>query len=535
LATKRKNTKKETETPSEEKILISEKEVWDVLQFANNIYSGVYPSIWTPDLTNSRFKDVTLQPVAATLDKINTALADPKQNEEVLTSYSQWLELNSIMYRRVLLYYSGLLSFDWNYVCTNIKDEKEYRSKKYKADLEIVKDFFDKFNVKDSFSTALKEMLRNETFFGVLRDEGEKYVIQELQRTYCKLTGRFDYGLLYSFNMNVFLQGGMNIDMFPKVFKRFYRDAFVKGNPITYNPSLPVGSRDSSYVYWVDTDPKDGFVALKLFPEIGTNISFLAAFMPDAVIQSFVRSLQLDVNIAKASKILAGEVPFLDAKAKVKDAIAISPDLLGKFMALIKSSLPSMIKVASAPLQNLSAVEFNGDSNMYDSYLMSSSAASGINSRLIYAKDRQNILETKLSMDIDQNILRPVYQQFANILEYWVNQRTKQYKFKFIFEGFNTAIDREERLNTVFKYADTGIILEQKFASAIGLSPFDFRRMMEESKSNDFVNKLTPILKANQMSSKDAGAGRPAKSDKDLTEGGSEARESGSNDEKGEE
>ena len=534
MATKRKNTKRETETSSKEE-LISPEAVWDVLQFANSIYSGVYPSIWTPELTASRFKDVTLQPTAATLDKITTALADPKQNEELLTSYSQWLELNSIMYRRVLLYYSGLLSFDWNYICTNIKDEKEYKSKKYKADLDIVKDFFDRFNVKDSFSTALKEMIRSETFFGVLRDEGEKYVIQELQRTYCKLTGRFDYGLLYSFNMNVFLQGGMNIDMFPKVFKRFYRDAFVKGNPIQYNPALPVGSRDSSYVYWVDTDPKDGFVALKLFPEIGTNISFLAAFMPDAVIQSFVRSLQLDVNIAKASKIIAGEVPFLDAKAKVKDSIAISPDLLGKFMALIKSSLPSMIKVASAPLQNLSAIEFEGDSNMYDSYLTTASAASGINSRLIYAKDRQNVLETKLSMDIDQNILRPVYQQFANILEYWINQRTKHYKFKFIFEGFNTAIDREERLNTVFKYADTGIVLEQKFASAMGLSPFDFRRMMEESKANNFVNKLTPILKANQMSAKDSGAGRPTKSDQDLTEGGSEARESGSNLEKGEE
>ena len=37
------------------------------------------------------------------------------------------------------------------------------------------------------------------------------------------------------------------------------------------------------------------------------------------------------------------------------------------------------------------------------------------------------------------------------------------------------------------------------------------------------------------MSSKDSGAGRPTKSDQDLTEGGSESREAGSNEEKGEE
>jgi hypothetical protein len=249
LATKRKSTKKET--PSEEKILISEKEVFDVLTFANNLYSGFYPGIFNPDLVNSRFKDVTLNPLVATSEDINKALLDPKQNEETLIGYSNWLELNSIMYRRILLYYSGLLSFDWNYVCTNIKDEKEYKSKKYKADLEIVRDFFDKFNVKDSFSTVLKQMLRNETFFGQLRTEGQKYVIQELPRTYSKLVGRFDAGLLMNFNMNWFLQAGVSLDMYSNIFKRFYRDAFIKNNPKEYNPALPVGSMDSSWIYWV--------------------------------------------------------------------------------------------------------------------------------------------------------------------------------------------------------------------------------------------------------------------------------------------
>jgi len=533
LATKRKSIKKET--PSEEKILISEKEVFDVLTFANNLYNGFYPGIFNPELVNSRFRDITLNPLVATSEGINKALLDPKQNEETLIGYSNWLELNSIMYRRILLYYSGLLSFDWNYVCTNIKDEKEYKSKKYKADLEIVRDFFDKFNVKDSFSTVLKQMLRNETFFGQLRTEGQKYVIQELPRTYSKLVGRFDAGLLMNFNMNWFLQAGVSLDMYSNIFKRFYRDAFIKNNPKEYNPALPVGSMDSSWVYWVQCDPMDGFVAFKLFPEIGANISFLAPLMGDVVLQPLMRSLQSDAYIASASKLLTSEVPFLDAKAKMKDAVSLSPELLGKFLALLKSSLPNAIKVASAPLQNIGVAEFSPNNDLYGSYISTTTASSGINSRLLFGRDKANVLETKLSIEVDQNVLKPTYQTFANMLEFWVNQRTKYYKFKFIFEGFNTAIDREERLNTAFKYADMGIVLEQKLASAMGLSPFDFRRMMEESKANNFVNKLTPILKANQMSSKDAGAGRPTKSDQDLTEGGSEAREAGSNEEKNEE
>src|SRR5690606_16181422 len=123
--------------------------------------------------------------------------------------------LNSILYRRVLLYFSGLLSFDWNYVVTNVKNEKEYTSKKYKDDLNIVQDFFDKFTVKEQFKTVMREMLRNETYFGLLRDDGEKYVLQELPRQYCKITSRFDYGLLMDFNLYWFLQPGVSLDFYP--------------------------------------------------------------------------------------------------------------------------------------------------------------------------------------------------------------------------------------------------------------------------------------------------------------------------------
>lgn len=526
MVTKRKNTKKEN--PSEE-VKVSEQEVWDVLKFANNVYNGGYPNVYTPELVNSRFKDITLQPQIATLDKINKALMNPKESEEELIGYSQWCELNSVLYRRVLLYFSGLLSFDWNYVCTNISNEKEYKSKKYISDLNTVQDFFDKFNIRDQFKTVVKEMLRNETYFGMLRTEGEKYILQELPRQYCKLTGRFDYGLLADFDLYWFLQPGVSLDFYPPVFKRMYRK-FIESRGKQYDPTLPVGSRDSSWVYWSQLDPASGATVFKLFPEMGANIPFLASFLPDAVSQSLIRSLQTDSYIASASKLIVGSVPFLkDAKSSVKDALALDPVTLGKFLQLMKSSLPSIIKVLSAPLENISSLEFEANNDMYSSYLTTAASASGINSKLLVNSDRANLLESKLSLEVDQNILLPVYQMFATMLEYWVNQRTKQYKFKFIFEGFETSISRQERLDTVFKYAESGIILEQKFASAYGLSPFDFRRMLAESKANGFVDRLTPIVKASQTP---AGAGRPAKADGDLGEGGSDSREAGSNEEK---
>jgi len=197
----------------------------------------------------------------------------------------------------------------------------------------------------------------------------------------------------------------------------------------------------------------------------------------------------------------------------------------------MKSALPDAVKLVAAPLEDIEAIEFKGDSTMYDSYMKSTASAAGINSRLIYSNDRQNVLETKLSMDVDQNILRPVYKVFSNMLEYWVNQRTKNYKFKFEFEGFNTAIDREERREIALKLADSGMVLEQKIAASLGMSVFDFRRQLGETKANGFVDNLTPILKANQMSGEDA-TGRPQSKDIDLSDSGADTKSSGSNEEK---
>lgn len=192
--------RKKTTAPKEKEILLSEQEVFDVLKFAQGQFD-MYRGVYTPDLVNARMKDITMSPQMATADKINTALGNPKGSEQELIGYSEFLELNSMLYKRILLYFSGLLSFDFNYVVKNIKDEKEYTSPAFQKDLAIVKDFFNKFNIKEQFRTALKEMLRAEAYYAVFRDEGDKYILQELPQQYAKITGRWDYGLLFDFNM----------------------------------------------------------------------------------------------------------------------------------------------------------------------------------------------------------------------------------------------------------------------------------------------------------------------------------------------
>ena len=82
-------TKTKKATASDE-VLITKDEVFNVLAFANQLYNGGgYPNVYSPELVSNRMRDATLTPQLATIDKINTALSNPKESEEELIGYSQ--------------------------------------------------------------------------------------------------------------------------------------------------------------------------------------------------------------------------------------------------------------------------------------------------------------------------------------------------------------------------------------------------------------------------------------------------------------
>jgi hypothetical protein len=510
---------------------LTTEQVWDVLKFTASLYGfGFgYQGMYSPDLSNSQLKNIGLHPIVATADKIDQALSSPKDSETELIGYAQWLELNSMLFKRIMGFYSGLLSFDWTYSCVNVEKD-DYLSKAYDRDVRVLFDFFDRFDVKAEGKTILRQLMRQEAYFGVFRDESEKYTFQELNEAYCKITGKWDYGsLLYDFDMRYFLEPGIDINMFPAVFKKMLNKVLdPNGKP--YNPSNQINKRTSTWALWHQTSPKDNFFCFKFTPELGARIPWLSPLMPDVILQPVIRTLQKNSYIQQASKIIYTQVPLLDnvKGASVKDQVAISPELLGKFLALVKQGLPDAIKIAASPTEETQAISFDGNNEIYQSYLQNTAASSGVNSRLLFSIDRQNTLETKYSMDIDSNVITPIYAQFQNMINYYLNKKTKKYKFKVVFEGIETGDNRAERLQNAKDLAGMGIVMPHKFAAALGMQPQDFQRQLDEARAFKWVDKLTPIIAAAQMSGKE-GAGRPAKDLDDLEESGLNNRGQGSN------
>jgi len=516
-------------------LLISEEEVWDVLHFAQQLgYGGMPISI---DLMNQRLKDINLLNTGeVTSTQVSDALAAPKSNEEELQRISESFEITSSIYKRLLSYMGNIPQFAYTYVCLNANKEdyaKTGKGQTYLKDLDVLKEFMDSFDYQQEFGKVVREILRQEAAFYVFRDDGDKYVLQELPSDRVKITGRWDYGTLFSFDYAYFMSGGVDINLYPPIFKEtLARVQEGTSGKNGYWPSESILGRGTrGFAYWNDCSPLDGFWAFKFTPEMVARIPYFSGMFPDIVQEDVIRELQKNSYMGAASKILIGEVPMLDdSKAAVKDRISITPKLLGQFLALVQSAVNStVVKVAASPLQNVKGFSWDSDPNIRDSYLRTTLGASGASTNLLFSGDvKPNVLETELSLAVDEILVTSVYPQFNDFVNWHVNRKTKKYKFKVMFEGTKFFTGQKRRFDNAKELASIGIVLPQKIASSQGMSPFDMQRQMEEAAAFGWVDNLTPIIMSSQLGAQD-GPGRPKMDETELGDSGAQTRSDGGN------
>jgi hypothetical protein len=514
-------------------------EVDYVLKYADALM-GLYNGSLTPMMINQRMKDITLNQSQPTETTLTNAINNIKNSENLILMFAQDFEIQSQPYRRLIEYLGDMLAFDWTFVCTNANKESDYKTAKYRKDIEIVKNFFDKFNVKEEFSTIAKQLIRNEAYFGCPRFEGSKYVLQELPSSidYTLITGRWNYGLMFSFNFQWFTSGGVDINMYPDFFKKKYIEIISsnkKKRTEDYNPAVnPLDRGSSSWAYWQDM-PVDVGWCFKMNPSIATRVPYFTGLFLDLIQQPLMRSLQKSANMATALKMIIGQVPLLkETSTKGKDQFAITANNLGKFLSVIQSAVGDSVKVGAAPLQEIESIDFRHEEKLYSSYLKTMASTSGMNSNLFYSSEQKlNAIETELSLNTDEMLMMILYPQFESFLNFHVNRLTNFYKFKFIFEGTKFFNNQKKRFDYQVALCDKGVVMPQKIAASVGMSYFDMERHLMQARADQWVDKLTPIVSGFQMSktSQDE-KGRPQKDTSDLTESGAQTRSDGGNIEK---
>ena len=485
---------------------------WDFLEFSRT-YRDTYFNVYnTPDTINRQMQNINMNPIDATVKEIEKALDNPKNSEQILRNYAMSLENNNMYYKRLIRYYSDLPAFNMTFDCINIENSNNYNSKEFKDDLKVVEDFSYKFNYKEQFAMVLRQLLRQGVFYSVLRDEGSKYVLQELPANFSKITGKFDYGLLFDFDFNWFIANyGVDINMYPKVFKKMYREVF---NNISkrYNPAKNIDYRNTSFAYWHQCSPKDGFWAWKISPEITTLIPYFAPLFPDISLQPVVRGLQEDKYFIEASKLLVGIIGFnKDNKSgNVANQINMTPDMLGKFLGVARQGLNKQIGLVALPVDDIKAVQFDTSStNSLTDYITNITKQSTASSDVLLSDSKLSVHQSKLASAVDNNFIRDTYIMFANFVEYHINNRTKKYKFKIKFNDFNTPDDFSQRKDLLDVYNSKGATNWELMARLNDKNVFEYKRQveMENMMFKDITSSFVPLI--NLYTQTDNVGGRP--------------------------
>lgn len=517
---------------------LSAEEVMSVLKMAQYIYQGGFG--WSsPDLANQTLIGLNNTQLAPTREKLNKALERPLQSQDELIAYSQFAESFDRLYKRTIDYYAGLLSFDLEWTCTNMSGNN-WNNKEYQDDVKRVSKFFDRFKYKAEFSRVVRECIRNGVYYTWLRDttgmmsksgvididdkrvcKTEGYTLQTMPQKWCKLTGKWDKGWLYSFDMSYFTQAGTYLQSYDPIFREYWKNVFGDDKDVEpYNPIKPLNERDTTFAMWTDTSPEHGAFVFLMDDTNANSAPLLAPLIRNTISDIEMEKLQHDVNILAARGIITGEIPLMDKSksGQVPNQSAWDIKTLTKFMTLVKNGLDKSINAVALPLENTKFHQFDDkDTNdLYDKQLSGTAGNAASASRLIYSSGKVSQAELQAQIQTDCNFIGKLYHQFEAFLNYYVNKKTRIYKFNFRLSGYNYDFLRETQKKALLDLANVGFVLNPTaYAKIVGYEPQEFLRSLEEG-HNTTTKNLTQLLSIYTQSSKDAG--RPEKDDLETAE-----------------
>lgn len=502
---------------------LSEREVMEVFQAAGQIYGW-----FTPQLANQTLINLNNNPRTPTREKLNKALETIPYDTHMLAEFSQFAEVFDRLYAKTQEYYANLLKFDYSWQPIVYTDEY-LDDKDYWEDWNRVAKFLDKFNPKHEFPKVVKELLRTGKYFTWFRDSagninetgeinlndtiGKKcqtYTLQTMPQDWCMLTGKWDKGWLYSFNMAYFTQAGTSLQSYAPIFRKYFKNNFDGENGKPYNPVAPLNSRDSNFALWQDVSPDYGAWVFLMSDDNAVSPPPLVPLIRGTLNDIEMENLQRNANMLGAKALLYGDIGMLDKQksGQTQDAFSLNPRTLSKFLALVRKGITESINIAAMPTEGTKFAQFDSSKtdDIYNNQLKTTAGNAASASRLIYSSDKVGQAELEAQRETDCNFMGKLYRQFEDFLDFYINKKTRKYKFHVTLSGYNVKFLEEKRKKDLIDLADKGFVLDPSmYAGIVGMSPQDFVRSLKVGQK--YTTKLFSMIINPYTTS--GGGGRP--------------------------
>ena len=524
-------------------------EVWNVMDF----YAGLYGQLksmqnmpYDATLENSNLIDLNNNPKVPTYESLRTAIANYKNNAELLQDFSEFMKAWDTLYAKIIDVKLSMLSFDvsWTFDRYMVKDPSELASPAFQEDYRRVSKFMSKFKASQEFRKVAENMLISDTYFCWLRDsygafnddeliledkikKSQEFALQMMPQEYCKITGSFPQGYLWDFNLDYFDNAWVNVNNYDPSLKQAY-DSILGNTQIRnfVNSNSELNRVARSFDGYVRTKVNSGSWVFKYDTSNFNAVPPFAKLMREAFTNDEITRLQKSKDVLSANALILGEMKTKkDEKMTTdKSAFTIDPKQVGTLLKIARNMVNNVnIKQIALPLEETRLYQFNDmNPKMLDNRMSNVAGQSISSGSMIYTDEKMGQFELQNALALDyHSIADRIYPQFENFLNFFVNKKTKKYKFKFTVDGSTLPFLRQPKIDNQLKWCAMGVQVDvPKIASLMGYDANELDAMMMMAKYGGMQNNLTLLMNSN-TSTDGSQVGNPEKAIQDKSDSAS--------------
>ena len=503
---------------------------WNVMDF----YAGLYGQLkgfngipYDATMENNNLIDLNNNPKIPSYDTLRQAIINYKDSAELLQDFSEFMKAWDTMYAKIIDTKLNMLNFDisWYVNTYMIKDPSELSSQAYQEDYKRVCKFMSKFNAKQEFRTVAENTLITDTYFCWLRDSygafnddeliidedpkikrSQNFALQMMPQAECKITGSSVYPktYLWDFNLDYFENAWVNIDNYDPSLKQAY-DSILGNKQIRsfVNNNTDLNRVSKSYDGYVRTKVGNGAWVFKYDTSNFNAVPPYAKLMRECFGNEEIAKLQKSKDVVSAQALILGEMKTKkdDKIGNEKNSFIIDPKQVGTLLKIARNMVNNAnIKQIALPLEETRLYQFNDmNPKMVDNRLTSIASQSISSGSMVYTDTKMGQFELQNSLTLDyHSIADRLYPQFENFLEFFVNKKTKKYKFKFSVKGSTLPFLRQSALDNQLKLSNMGMQADAtKISTLLGYDSTELEAMMMMAKFGGMQNNLMLLLNSN--------------------------------------
>lgn len=431
-------------------------------------------------------------------------LANPHKYEKKLRDLSRFLLDSSSHYRRLIDYFSTMLTFDY---VVDIYNQTDYEitkdliatiEKKYIATLNLL----ETMNIKHEFLKLTYRAFIDDIAYGYIYSTKNSFFFDLLNPDYCAISSIEDGCYNYSFSFNYF-------DTYPKDLERYAPE---------FREKYEIYKKDRKNMKWQELDSSKT-ICIKA-SNTDYPIPPLAGIFEDIYSLYEYKDLQLSKTELENYLLLIAKIPYQSDAKDRENAWALSLDIAKEYYQLMGNNLPDQIGLALSPFDSVESIKLNKSEKELDGVSLAENSiynSAGV-PKLIFNSDKASGAALNKAIMSDESTVFQLLRQF----ERWINRRLKDENKKINFKVTFLDITRynKNELATMYREASTvGLPVKRHYCASLGLSPSDvMNSMLLENDVMKITDKFVPLKSAYQDSNKGG-----AKSKGDNIEGSTEA------------